>query len=291
MSTPRNARALGVRRNQRLVWMLLATLLAGCNSAPGLSHLTAVSATGPTGALMVSGECDAPAGTMLLVRAQGAPAFGAQVDSAALSTIRQGRYVVDLALHETLSYRVTVILSPAWNTAGQLPTSPPRPRDPALVVRQTPSGWQLRRQFETRLGTLAQEQDLLREHLRLARDALQALERSATTLREIESRHDRPELARWLRLHLERPRGSMLSDEGLDPIFPSVHSDLRDYDDALLKRYHAVLAQLTGAPEDEAIRLAKSWQVVDRAGEKARLSIHEIANKLTKASPPERAGN
>lgn len=254
-------------------------LLAACGSAPRVSGLTATAAASPTGALFVSGECNAPDGALVLVRAQGAPKFGAQIEQAVLAPVRAGRFAADLGLYETLSYHVTVALSPAWNQPNTLPKEPPSFSDPALRVSRTANGWEVRREFDARLGAPAQEKQLLADHLRLAQEALQALELSAKNLREIEEKSQKTELARWLRLHLERERGSLLAAEGLDPIFPFLHGQLRELDEALLKRYHAVLAQLTGGAA-EVDKLSESWQAVDRDMEKVRKALAEIETNL-----------
>ena len=259
--------------------MLVVLFLAACGASPRGSGFTATAAAGPTGALVVSGECTSPDGALVLVRAQGAAQFGAQIEQAVLAPVRAGRFAADLGLYETLSYHVTVALSPAWNQPNVLPKEPPSLSDPALRVSRTSNGWEVRREFDARLGTPAQEQQLLADHLRLAREALQALELSAKNLREIEEKLQKTELARWLRLRLERERGSLLAAEGIDPIFPFLHGQLRELDEALLKRYHAVLAQLTGAAA-EVDKLSKSWQTVDRDLEKARQALAEIEAKL-----------
>jgi hypothetical protein len=71
----------------------------------------------------------------------------------------------------------------------------------------------------------------------------------------------------------------VLVHEGIDPIFPLLHGQLREIDTALLKRYHAILARLTGATT-ELDKMSKSWQTVDRALEKARQTVADIEAKI-----------
>ena len=257
----------------------LALLVIACGSSSRVARFTGAAAAGPTGALVVSGECGVPDGVLVLMRAQGAPQLGAQIEQATLTPVRGGHYAADLGLYETLSYHIVVMISPAWNAPNALPKAPPSFRDPALIVSRTRDGWQMRREFDARLGAPEQEKQLLADHLRLATDALRALELSAKNLHALDDKSDRGDLARWLRLHLERQRGSVLVHEGIDPIFPLLHGQLREIDTALLKRYHAILARLTGATT-ELDKMSKSWQTVDRALEKARQTVADIEAKI-----------
>ena len=266
-------------------WMVLLigalSLCMACQPDNRIQTFTAEAAVGPQGSLVVTGTCDAPDGALVLVRASGAVEQGAQIEQAALAEVRDGAFAADLGLHETLNYQIAVLLSPRWNAAGLLPEQPPAVSDPNLRVTEYDDAWELRREIFFRLGTPSQERALLRKHLTALEEALRALQLSEKNLRELEQARDRAGLARWLRLHLERKRTTPLDAPGVDPLFPTSHEQLRKLDRLLVRRFHAVLADLTGVG-DEAGKLSRDWTMVERHNARAAEMLSALQEKINK---------
>lgn len=260
-------------------------LVFGCSSEPLSVELIAEAGVGPTGSLTVSGRCNAGDGLRLLVRARGGVEMGAQVEQAALTVVRDGRYLIDLGLFETLPYEITVILSPRFNEPGALSPSIPAVSDPALRIVEREKSWEVQRRVDVRLGTPEQAHKLLADHRRLLAEARHALKLAEAQLRELETQDDAQKAARWLRLFIERKRRTLLDGPGIDPLFPTAHDLLRQLDDALLKRYHAILAQLTGAV-DERERLSASWTSVERLSGKFDAALAALAQKSAGSNQP-----
>ncbi len=249
-----------------LCFILLASACA-CAHKPTPLELTVTAQAGSAGSLIVSGRCNAPDGTRLLVHARGGSSQGAQVEQAAPVEVCDGAYRLDLGLYETLPYDLDVILSPRFNDPGALPAIAPEVKDPAVRVTTRENSWEAQATTAARLGSPEQADKLLAEHRQALTEARHALRLAEEQLRDLEKKSDAKQAARWLRLYLERKRGTELDGPGVDPLFPTAHGLLRQLDKALLKRYHAVLSQLTGA-SDEREKMSSSWTSVERLNAK-----------------------
>ncbi|HPQ69387.1 MAG TPA: hypothetical protein PKW95_09670 [bacterium] len=251
--------------NRAILLLCLFALVSvvACAKEPTPLELTVTAQAGPAGSLIVSGRCNAPDGTRLLVHARGGAAAGAQVEQAAPAEVRNGAYRLDLGLYETLPYDVDVILSPRFNDPGALSATAPEVIDPAVQVTTRENSWEAQAATAARLGSPEQADKLLADHREALTEARRALRLAEEQLRDMEKKKNAKEAARWLRLYLERKRGTVLDGPGVDPLFPTAHGLLRQLDKALLKRYHAILSLLTGA-SDEYERMSKSWTTVER---------------------------
>lgn len=269
-----------MRRCLTAFWLILLSLvLATCQSQSLEVNIDAHARAASTGALTVSGACNVPDGTRLLVRVQGPKEKGVQLEQAVLAPVRDGRFVADLNLYETLAYQIDISLSPLWNVGGALPATAPTVTDATLSVRKRGQTWEVCRKITARLGTAEQEKELLTKHYQNLKEAWQALNRSVETLRELEKQADRRELSRWFRLHCQRKQKTMLKLRGIDPLFPDLHSRLYEAEKAIEKRFHAVLASLTGGG-DEVDKLSKNWDMVELHLRKASEALDNLSEKL-----------
>jgi len=266
-------------RNLLLAFIFLLIFVNACRHSSDQTTLTATASVGPTGSLTVNGRCNAPEGSLLMVRALGAPDKGSQVEQAMLTPVRQGEFFADLGLFDTLSYRISVSLSPSWNTEGRLPAPPPKVGDPQLKIADHGGVWEVRLETTARLGSPADETQLLSRHWKQLDETLASLERDVESLRGLEKKTGRGEIARWFRLHQDHRRDTLLAADGIDPFFPAVHAELKDADEALLKRFHAILSGLTGA-DDEAGKLSENWNALDQHLAKARRLITDISESI-----------
>jgi len=276
-----NTRISGRRMNRALLLFCLIAFAAACAGDPAPLELTAAAEAGPAGSLIVAGRCNAPDGTHLLVHARGGAALGAQVEQAAPVEVRDGAYRLDLGLYETLPYDIDVIFSPRFNAPGALSATAPEVRDPAVQVTTRENSWEAQVTIAARLGSPEQADKLLAEHRQALAEARHALRLAEEQLRAMEKKSAAKQAARWLRLYLERKRGTVLDGPGVDPLFPSAHGLLRQLDKALLKRYHAVLSRLPGASDEEAERMSASWTSIERLNAKldATLAVPPAASK------------
>jgi hypothetical protein len=262
-------------------FVTLAAALAcgGCWLSPELSAFTLHAARGPAGSLLVYGECAAPDGALLLIQARGGEAFGAQLESTILTPVVKKRYVADLGLFEPLHYRLQAVLSPAFNPSGVLPKRAYNFHDRALTIRDAAANWEIRREAMFRLGGADEEKSMLQRRVKTMADAQKTLERFAASLRELDERGRPGDLARWQRLFWENRRGTALETEGVDPLFPTLHAKLKEADDTLQRRFHGVLAKLTGA-RDELDKLDADWALVDQRLARAGDEIAALQAKL-----------
>jgi len=243
--------------------------ILGCGSPTKLASFTVTPAIGPSGSLLAYGECDVPDGTLLLIRAVGGEDVGMQLETAVLTPVVRQRFYTDLNLYEPLSYRVEAILSPQFNPQVKLPAKAYSYDDPQIKIREDENGWELRREATLRIGAIEEEQRALQRHLAKLADALQILERHTGALQRLEKTGKAAELARWYRLYWEYRRDSVLDDPGIDPLLPSLHTRLKEADETLQRRFHDVLAKLTGAKE-ETDKMGADWDLLEQRLAKAR---------------------
>jgi hypothetical protein len=161
-----------------------------------------------------------------------------------------------------------------------LPPKAPLFHDTQLTQRETDAGWEIARQVGFRVGAPDEANRFAGERLQKLSDALKVMQRFAASLRDIEKQSRTPELARWYRLYWENRRDAWLAAPGLDPLYPTLHTRLREADETLQRRFHAVLAALTGAP-DETERLATDWPLVETRLRKLDEDLSALQAKLT----------
>jgi len=260
------------------VWFLLILGALGCRSENKLAEFTLTVELGPASSPVVRGRCAMPDGALLLVHAQGGEGLGAQVETALLTTVIDGRYAADLGVYEPLQYRISVILSPAFNASLEMPAAPYAFEDPDLSVRETGEGWEITRESAFRLGTSEEERQALNVHLQEMEAALHELQRHAAALEDLANADRAAGLARWYRLYWENRRATILDDPGIDPFFPTLHQWLIQADETLQRRFHAVLAAQTGAPE-EVEKLGAPRSLLKRRLAKADRELTEIRSK------------
>lgn len=250
----------------------------GCRSENTLGELTLSATLGPAASPVVSGCCAVPDGTLLLLHARGGADLGVQVETALLTTVVDGRYAADLGLYEPLQYRITAILSPSFNPNAGLPSAPYTFDDPELSVHETGETWEITREIDFRLGTAEEERQTVNVHLEKMETALHELQRHADSLRKLDESGETAGLARWYRLYWENRRKTVLNDPGIDPFFPTPHQRLVQADETLQRRFHAVLAARTGAPE-EIEKLKAPQELLDRRLDKIGRDLAEIRSK------------
>ena len=259
--------------------LALCAAASGCWLAPDLSSFAVHAAAGPSGSLLAYGECAVPDGTLLLIQARGGENVGAQLESTILTPVVKRRFYADLGLFEPLSYRLQMVLSPAFNPRGALPKKPYKFRDRGLVVREDADGWEIRREASFRLGAAADEQLSLQRHLKSLTDAQKLLDRFAASLREIDEHGRAADLAHWRRLYLEGRRGTALETDGVDPLFPALHGRLKEMNETLERRFQGVLAKLTGAAE-EVGKWETDWPLVEQRLAKCRDELTATQRKI-----------
>lgn len=248
--------------NRALLVALVCGTLTGCWALPELDSFTLEARVGPSGSLLAYGNCDVPDGVLILMRAVGGEKVGAQVESAILTPVVKKRYFVDLGLTLPLAYRVEAILSPEFNPPKTLPEKAYQFGDPTLILREKDGRWSIRRLAEERLGAPDDQRLLVNRHLSRLQAAWQMLDKFAAGLREIEANGRAADLARWYRLYLDNRRVALPAGVGIDPLYPTLFSQIKEADDTLQRRFHESLAKLTGAAEEQG-KLGVEWALVE----------------------------
>jgi hypothetical protein len=268
------------RRTKVVLYVCVALLgaLAACDKPGRLDTFTLETTTGPTGSLLVRGCVDAPDGALVLLHAKGGADLGAALETGALTPLVDGCYFVDLATYQPLAYEIEAVLGPRFNAPSTLPPKPYPVADDRLTVREDAEGaWEIVRAETMRLGTPDEAKALVAKRLDAMAAALHELQRFADQLRAVETQGS-TQLARWYRLYWENRRATLLAEPGVDPLFPVLHDALITADETLQRRFHGVLAALTGQA-DEAERMAANWELLEKrlAQAAAKLAKHRVA--------------